>query len=133
MKITKGNSRLLFDSQQLDSIDISKSISDIDLKIEGSTQLQLATDEIILVFSSNPNSQDFPSSQIKIGREVLGFDSNVFTVYKYQDFSKREVTCMKLNSFEKWNDVLSSLNIPVDTNSFRIVINDDFSALQVEY
>jgi hypothetical protein len=40
---------------------------------------------------------------------------------------------MKLNSFEKWNDVLSSLNIPVDTNSFRIVINDDFSALQVEY
>jgi hypothetical protein len=90
MKITKGNSRLLFDSQQLDSIDISKSISDIDLKIEGSTQLQLATDEIILVFSSNPNSQDFPSSQIKIGREVLGFDSNVLLFINIKIFQKEK-------------------------------------------
>ena len=71
----------IFDSQILDSIDISKSISDIDLKIEDSTQLQLATDEIILVFNSNPKSQEFTSSQIKIGREVLGFDSNVFSVF----------------------------------------------------
>ena len=133
MKMIKGNSRLLFDSQILDSIDISKSISDIDLKIEGSTQLHLGTNEVVLVFNCHPDSEEFTKSQVKIGREVLGFDSNVFSVYKYQDYSKREVECMRIGSFEKWEDVLSTLSIPKGFNTFRIVFEDDFSTLQVEY
>jgi hypothetical protein len=133
MKVIKGNSRLLFDTQIFDSLDISKSISDIDTKIEASTQLHLSTDEIILTFESHPDDENFKSSQVKIGREVLGFDSNVFSVLKYQDFSKREVESISISSFEKWTDVFSGLSIPKEIITFRVTIDDDFSVMKVEY
>ncbi len=133
----KGNSRLLFEIQQFSNLDISKSISNIDSKIEGSTQLQRASNEIVLLFNEKPESPNFSDAKVKVAREIIGFDSNTFSALNYQDFSSTEVQSMTFTSFDSWESLLEQITEQVQfsagTNTWRIVFKSDFSSLQVEF
>lgn len=132
-KVTpKGNSRFLYVDQSVSDLDISLAITDIDSKIDESTQLQLATTDTILIFGSLPKSDDFFTSNVKIGREIIGFDSNVFSVLKYKDFSQRDVNQIDIEAFRDWKSLVASVEDLVKSKNWRVVISHDFSKWTLE-
>jgi len=98
-----GNGRLIYmESLPLD-INIAKVISSLDEAIESSPKLQLANEVITIAFEYWPSQEQFLKTPIKIGREIIGFDSDIKTKFQVTDFDNQKVWCCALRfgaSFE---------------------------------
>jgi hypothetical protein len=133
MELQKGNSRMLFLEELVSQIDIARAIAPIDLQIFDSAKIQLAGHEIIIDFEQNPTQDNFMQSKVRIGREILGFDSQVFSQFQYQDFDKRKVKVFPIHLHSDWNQFFEEAKSFVfSVDKWRLVIQDDFSSAQIE-
>lgn len=131
MKETKGNSRLLYVSQTVKELDISSAISEIDSHIHHSSKLQLVGDEIIIDFEKSPRDDDFKASSIKIGREIIGYDSDVFSVLGFLDAPKQTVDLLPIQLRSSWQDLFNEAIDLVEDEKWRLLIRDDFSSASI--
>lgn len=133
METNRPNSRFLFESQIVSKIDVAKSISKLDKLINESSKLQLANDQICIDFKLGPAVSGFQESQIKIGREVLGYDSEVFAAFNYTDLKERKVELNIVEFNSNWTELFNaSEKIIEDNGPWRLVIKDDFSKAFIE-
>lgn len=129
----KPNSRYLYVEQVVDQLDIALGLSKLDKLVFDSTKLQLANHEIILEFNSIPQDPDFKETKLRIGREILGYDSSVFSQFSYKDLSQRDVKEVKIELHTQWDQLFEEAKEHVYVKSYwRLLITDDFSSATIE-
>lgn len=133
MDTVKPNSRFLFETQIAEEIDIAKSIGKIDKSVNESSKLQLANHHIIVSFEEAPEDPEFKRSTILVGREVLGYDTSVFSAHKFIDLQKKDVKHIPIELHSDWADVFSAAEGHVfNLKHWRLLIKDDFSEAFIE-
>lgn len=135
-----ANSRFLFLEQKLEDLDVASAIGKLDSVIHHSTQIQLAFDNILLEFSSDPRSGGFKGSTVLIGREILGHDSETLAMFKYKDYKRREVNFFVLNidasDIRDWNKLFGVIGDSLpdsDSCAWIMSIKDDFSQIEIQF
>ena len=132
--IEQGNSRFLYNKQTVENIDVADAIAPIDELVHHSTKLQLASDKIIIEFSLSPEDYDFNKSQILIGRQILGYDSEVFSQVMYKDYHSKKVTQVPMTLHSNWSDFFEEAKEHVYAKkTWRLLIEDNFSKTILEY
>lgn len=133
MKELRANSRFLFDNQIVEEINIAKALSKVDEIIFNSVHLEMAYNEIIIDFRFSPSEAEFLKSEVSLGREIVGYDSEAFEILLHKDYSRNEVQKFELKSFGNWEEIYEEV---VKTYSFRgswrLVLKDDFSDIYFE-
>lgn len=131
--IHKPNSRYFYTEQVVANIDIAEGISKIDKLVNESNKLQLANNEIILEFKTNPHDEEFSSSIFLVGREILGYDSEIFSLFKYKDLNERKVKEISIELHSNWIQLFEDIeNHLIDKAFWRLLIKDDFSKALIE-
>ena len=130
----KSNSRLLYIEQNTSEINLSDAIQKIDQYIHNSIHLEKAYNDIIVQFSAEPFSADFDLSRVKVGREIVGFDSEVFNEVHYSDFGEYDYDTFPLIFSDKWDEVYKQIERIDSTKAFfRLNISDDLSIVDAEF
>lgn len=133
METIKPNARFIYEYQVVNEIDLAKSIAKIDKSISESTKLQLANHQIIIYFDQILESSDFYNSKIQVGREVLGHDTSILSLYECEDLEARKVKLIPLVLHSDWKEVFTTAkSLVYDVKSWRLLIEDDFSKSFVE-
>lgn len=132
-KVKHGNSRLIYCEQKVETIDLSDAVSVIDELIHFSAKLQLACNQIVVDFTLAPSDFDFSKSTIYVGREILGYDPEVFSQIKYKDFKNKVVSQTPILLHTDWKQIFEEAQMIVqDSDHWRLTIADDFSKAMIE-
>jgi hypothetical protein len=131
----RGNARFVYHKQQIENLDIAKAISQIDLLISKTQKMQKAADEIILSFDTSSHHNNFKDSSVYVGREVLGHDQELLSFLHYLDTLEREVHIENLPITTDYSLLFQSCSqrLPLQQNHWRIIIQDDFSKMELEF
>lgn len=133
MNTTKPNSRFIFETQIVNEIDLAKSIGKIDKSVNESSKLQLANQNIIISFEQAPGHPEFKDSTIRVGREVLGYDSDILSLYQFTDLQRKNVKLISIDLHSDWDEVFLATQTHVyKTRDWRLLIKDDFSQAFIE-
>ncbi len=138
-----GNGRLIFLESTPYDLDISKIISEIDSAIQKSSKVQISNDFVHLIFEKLPDDEGFESSVVKIGREVIGFESDLKVKFGAIDYNQRFVKQIPIEFKASFKDlykeisgrlgVLRQVNVQYDRSYWKLKLTDtNFTDLIIE-
>jgi hypothetical protein len=132
--VKKGNSRFLFSKQIVENIDIADAMATIDEILYHSSRVKQIDEKIRLDFNLSPLDDSFKKSQVLIGREIIGYDSQIFEQLDFIDLSSQLLSEVPLQNLTDWDEVFKEaakyLN---DQNNWHLIINENFSNIWVQF
>lgn len=132
--VKKGNSRFLYSKQIVENIDIADAMATIDEIIYHSSRVKQIDENIRLDFNLSPVDENFKKSQVLIGREIIGYDSQIFEQLDYIDLSSQLLSEVPLKNLTDWDEVFKqAAKYLKNENNWHLIINEKFSNICVQF